>query len=116
MVKEVYNELKQEFKNKTHNESLFDDFCYKYIIEAVEDKDLLEVLNKHNKDISKVKTLDYFDNEKILTRAIKINTLLEVSKDFNEFQKLVNIIKPEKSTDTVEFDKVLIELIKTKKE
>lgn len=114
MADNIYNELKQEFENKTHNQSLFDNFCYTYIIEAVEDKELLEVLNKHNRDISNIKTIDYFDNKKVLERAIKINTLLEESKTFDEFKQLVDNIKSDKKINTVEFDKILIELMKDK--
>lgn len=115
MIKEIYNELEKEFKNKI-DYTLFEDFCYKYIIETINDSEILKELNKKNKDISKVKIIDYFENDKILLKAIKVLTLLEISKDFKNFQKLNKLLKSDKNNSIVEFDKELKKLLDIKKE
>lgn len=112
MVKEVYKELQQQFENKVNTKTLFEDFCNVYIIETINDSDLLTIINTKNKDISKIKIIDYFNNDKVLLKAIKILTLLEISKDFKSFQKLYKSLKSDKQNNIVEFDKVLKEFLR----
>ncbi|MEZ0005608.1 hypothetical protein ABH942_000965 [Flavobacterium sp. 28YEA47A] len=116
MRNSVYKQLEELFKDKVNkSDELFNKFCHNYIIETVNDSDILEVLNQNNRDVN-ISIIEYFKNDKILIRAIKVLTLLELSKDFKEFQKYNKKIKVDKEYVTVEFDKVLKNLLKIEKE
>ncbi|MFP5436401.1 MAG: hypothetical protein ACLGH8_01275 [Bacteroidia bacterium] len=113
MIKLVYKQLKQEFKNKVNgSDNLFIQFCYTYIVELSNDSDILEIVNSKNRDMNSISIEDYLSNDNILIRAIKILTLLEISKDFKGFLKLYKALKTDKDNSTIEFDKILLELIK----
>lgn len=114
MRNDVYKQLEELFKDKVNKSSdLFNKFCHNYIIETVSDSDVLEVLNQNNRDVN-MPIVEYLKNDKILLRAIKVLALLELSKDFKEFQKYNKKIKADKEYTTIEFDKVLISIIKEK--
>jgi len=118
-IEEVYNELDVQFKAKFKGSNeVFDDFCYKYIIDSVNDSELLKQLNKHNRNLSDMTIKDFFDNNRVLIRAIRITLLLELSKDFKEFQKYNKSIKSDKNlkdNDLIDFDKVLSSIIRISK-
>ncbi|MBC8643726.1 hypothetical protein [Flavobacterium lindanitolerans] len=107
MRNDVYKQLEELFKNKVNkSDELFNKFCYNYIIETVNDSDILEVLNQNNRDVN-ISIVEYFKNDKILIRAIKVLTLLELSKDFKEFNKYDKILKKDKDIIIVKFDEIL---------
>lgn len=112
MRNDVYKQLEELFKDKVNkSDELFNKFCHNYIIETVNDSDILEVLNQNNRDVN-ISIIEYLKNDKILIRAIKVLTLLELSKDFKEFQKYNKKIKVNKEYTTIEFDKILSNLLK----
>lgn len=113
MVKEIYRELREQTDHKIgKSEDLFNHFFRDYIINTIHHSDLLEVINSKNRDVSNIENIEYFTNEKVLLRAIKVLTMLELSKDFKSFQKLNKLLRADREVDTVEFDKILQEFLK----
>ncbi len=112
MKKKIFKEFENQYKKKFKDISLLDKFFEKYVLNAIQDTDLLKELNKNNRDISKLKPLDYLENEAVLIRTIRVTVLLELSKDFDEFIKFDNRIKKDKDyIPDVEFERIIKTLI-----
>ncbi|HLA54665.1 MAG TPA: hypothetical protein VK623_01070 [Flavobacterium sp.] len=115
---EVYKELSNTFKDKfKYSEDVFKQFFDEYVLNAIQDSDLLKEINKKNRSVSDVTIYDYLDNNRIVLRAIKLLTLLELSKDFKEFQKFNQRLKTDKQSNiNIHFDRILQSIINIPKE
>jgi hypothetical protein len=112
MKKKIFKEFENQYKKKFKDISLLDKFFEKYVLNTIQDTDLLKELNKNNGDISKLKSLDYLENEAVLIRTIRVTVLLELSKDFDEFIKFDDRIKKDKDyIPDVEFERIIKTLI-----
>lgn len=113
MKKRVFQELKKQYEKKFANNSMFEDFFKRYILDTIKDEDILLELNKRGRDLSNLKTIDYLENEAILIRTIRVCVLLELSRDYLEFKRFNEKIEQDKQTVyDIEFEKLLKALMK----
>ncbi len=113
MKERVYQEFQYQFKQKFTNTEMIEEFFKKYVLDTVKDEEILNELNKKNRDIKNVQILDYLENNSILIRTIKICAILEASKDYKEFKKLNKRIKKDKEQAVdVAFEKLLTAIVK----
>ncbi len=117
MKERVFQELKKQYKEKFKDDSMFKDFFNRYILETINDSDLLVELNKKGRDLTKFEPIDFLENESILIRTIRVCVLLELSKDYTAFRKLNKKIYQDKyPTYELEFEKLLTALMKIQPE
>lgn len=112
MIDIVFEELKEQLDRL--GISSRDDFFKKYIYNTILDSELLKEIHKNQK----LTMPEVLENKLILLQTIKIITLMEISKDEKELEKLSKKIKTNKKQQTKDlndFDKILTGFLNTPK-
>lgn len=111
MKEVVFKELQAQLLR--FNIATYLDFYQKYIYSAIDDSELIRELSKRKPPVLPMP--DVLENKLILLRTIKIITLMEISKDIQEFDKNSKKLKNTKKKDLNDFDKTLKAFMKVPK-
>lgn len=112
-IDKIYQDFENQYRVLFGSLEYLSDFFENYILNAVDDTDLLEVLRENGMTNKGLTPKDYLSNEAVSLRTIRITLLMELSKSFESFKRLHNKVKRDKSQPiSLDFDKALDTLLK----